>query len=195
MVLSKRERLIALVTLVVVGIFVLNSFVIGPGWSRLQAAENQKLELRAQVIEAQNLFERRRVMERKKMPFDELRSDAEAESRVVRALDTWAADTRLALTSVKPERGAGDKGLQEMTFVVAGRGRLDAVARFLYDVETAEMPIKVKDMQLGSASESGDSMSLQLTLSALYLGAAPKAAQEPSQRKQQEVNDEEQLLQ
>jgi Tfp pilus assembly protein PilO len=197
MVLSKRERLIALVTLLVVGVFVLNSLVIRPGWRRLQAAESRKLELRAQVVEAQNLFERRRMLEQKwkKMLSDGLRSDADAESRVARALDTWAGDTRLTLTSVKPERVAGDKGLQEMTFVVAGRGRLDAVARFLYDVETAEMPIKVKDMQLGSSGESGDSMSLQLTLSALYLGAAPTSSQEPSKPKQPGVNNEDQLLQ
>lgn len=197
MVLSKRERLIALVTLLVVGAFVLDRFVLAPGWRRLQATESQKQELRAQVVEAQNLFERRGMLERKwkTMLSDGLRNDADAESRIARALDEWAADTRLTLTSVKPDRVAGDKGLKEMTFMVAGRGRIDAVARFLYKVETAEMPIKVKDMQLGSAGESGDSMSLQLTLSALYLGAAPKPSQEPSQSKKQEADNEEKLLQ
>jgi len=197
MVLSKRERLIALATLLVVGALALDRFILTPGWRTLQATESQKQQLRAQVIEAQNLFERRGMLERKwkTMLSDGLRNDAEAESRLARALDDWAANTRLTLTSVKPDRVAGDKGLQEMTFMVAGKGRLDAVARFLYDVETAEMPIKVKDMQLGSAGESGDSMSLQLTLSALYLGAAPKSSQGPSQAKQQEANNEEKLLQ
>ncbi len=197
MVLSKRERLIVLVTLLVVGAFVLDRFILSPGWRTLQATANQKRELRAQVIDAQNLFERRGMLERKwkRMVSDGLRSDAEAESRLARALDEWSMDTRLTLTSVKPDRVAGDKGLKEMTFMVAGKGRLDAVARFLYKVETAEMPIKVKDMQLGSAGESGDSISLQLTLSALYLGAAPQPSEKPSQPKQPEANNEEQLLQ
>ncbi len=198
MVLSKRERMIALVTLLAVGALVLDKAVLGPGWRRLQATENEKQELRAQLIEAQNLLERREQLEQKKSKgklSDALRSDAEAESQVTRALDDWAGSTQLTLTSVKPERAAGDKGLQEMTFVVAGRGRLDAVAQFLYEVETSALPIKAKDMQLGSSGESGDSMSLQLTLSALYLGAAPKSSQEPSQPKQQEANDEEQVLQ
>jgi hypothetical protein len=131
----------------------------------------------------------------KTMLSDGLRTDAEAESRVVRALDEWSVDTRLMLTSVKPERVAGDKGLKEMAFVVAGKGSLDAVAKFLYKVETAELPIKVKDMQLGSASESGDSMSLQLRLSALYLGAEDKSSEKPGQSGQRETNNEEQLLQ
>jgi hypothetical protein len=197
MVLSKRERIIALVTVLVVGALAFDKFILTPGWRRLQATENQKQELLAQVTEAQSLFERRGMLERKwkTMLSDGLRNDAEAESRVARALDDWSANTRLTLTSVKPERAAGDKGLKEMTFVVAGKGRLDAVAQFLYKVETAEMPIKVKGMQLGSAGESGDSISLQLTLSALYLGAAPKPSQEQSQPRQQEADNEEQLLQ
>ena len=139
MVLSKRERMIALVTLLVVGALVLDKARPQPRLCRLQATENQKQELRAQLIEAQNLFERRGdagAEDGRRMLSDGLRSDAEAESRVARALDDWAGDTRLTLTSVKPERVAGDKGLKEMTFVVAGKGRLDAVAQFLYKVET-----------------------------------------------------------
>jgi Tfp pilus assembly protein PilO len=197
MVLSKRERIVALMAILVVGAFALDSFVLSPTLRRLQTTENQKQELLAQLNEAQSLFERRGLLEKKwkTMLSDGLGSDAEAESRVARALDEWSVDTRLTLSSVKPERGASDKGLKEMTFVVAGKGRLDAVARFLYKVETVEMPLKIKDMQLGSASEAGDSMSLQLRLSALYLGTNEKPAREQSQPRQQEANDEDQLLQ
>jgi len=197
MVLSKRERIIALLTLLVVGGLVLDRFIITPTYQRLGATSDQKQELLAQLNEARSLFERRGVLERKwkAMVSDGLWNDAEAESRVARALDEWSVDTRLTLTSVKPERGASDKGLKEMAFVVAGRGRLDAVAQFLYKVETSALPIKVKDMQLGSAGESGDSMSLQLRLSALYLGTEQKPTQEQSQPKQQEANNDDELLQ
>ncbi|UCF17120.1 MAG: hypothetical protein JSW59_06595, partial [Phycisphaerales bacterium] len=80
----------------------------------------------------------------------------------------------MALSSIRPERVSSNKGLQEMIFTVAGRGSLESVARFLWQIETAVLPVKIKDMQLGSSSEAGDSMSLQLHLSALYLGAQQK---------------------
>jgi len=194
--LSKRERIIVLVTIVVVGGLLLDRLLVTPGLKRLAETKNQKRELLAELTEARNLFERRRLLERKwkTMLSDGLQNDAEAESRVARALDEWSQDTRLTLTSVKPERVAGDKGLKEMAFVVAGRGQLSAVVRFLYKVETAELPIKVKDMQLGSTSESGDSMSLQLRLSALYLGAEEKSSNKQTQSSQPEANNEEQLL-
>jgi Tfp pilus assembly protein PilO len=197
MVLSRRERIAAIITLIVVGALLVDKFALTPALKRLQQVENQKQELLAQINEARNLFERRRLMERKwkTMSSDGLQNDADVESRIVRALDKWSQDTRLTLTSVKPERLASDKGLKEITFVVAGRGRLDAVARFLWQVETAELPVKVKDMQLGSTSEAGDSMSLQLRLSALYLDAQPKSSEKkPAQPEQPKGNNEEQLL-
>lgn len=195
--LSKRERVIALMAIVIVGGFFVDKIIVTPGLKRLTETKDQKRELLAELTEARNLFERRRLLERKwkTMLSDGLRNDADAESRVARALDEWSQNARLTLTSVKPDRVAGDKGLKEMAFVVAGRGGLGSVAQFLYKVETAELPIKIKDMQLGSTSESGDSMSLQLRLSTLYLGAEEKSSNKQAQTKQAETNNEEQLLQ
>jgi hypothetical protein len=76
-----------------------------------------------------------------------------------------------------------------MILSVAGKGTLDSVARFVWQVETASLPVKIKDMQLGSSSESGDSMSLQLHLSALYL----RTQETPLDTNQPEVKDEEGL--
>lgn len=193
MVLSKRERIILIIAVVAVGALVANQFVITPAGRRLQQLENRRLQLEAEFNEAQSLFERQRLLEPKwkSMLSAGLRSDAEAESRIARALDEWSADSGLTLSSVKPERVASDKGLKEMTFIVAGKGPLDAVASFLYQVETAALPIKVKNMQLGSSAESGGSMSLQLRLSALYLGAEPESSEQPQrQPKQAEAYDE-----
>ncbi len=197
MVLSKRERILAIATLLVLGALAANAMIISPLDKRRQRTTNEKLELEAQVAQAQNLFDRRKMLERKwkGLLSEGMRSDADAESRIARALDEWSRQTRLELSSVKPERTSTEKGMNEITFVVAGRGGLDAVASFLYKVETSELPVKVTDMQLGSAGESGDSMSLQLRISAMYMGASQKTSEKPSQ-KQPEANDhdEEQLF-
>jgi hypothetical protein len=195
--LSKREQIVVMVAMIMVGALVADKIAITPVLKRFRETANRKQELLAQVNEARSLFERRRLLERKwkTMLSDGLQNEADAESRIMRALDKWKQDTRMTLSSVKPERLASAKGLKEMTFVVAGRGPLDAVARFLWQVETAELPIKVKDMQLGSTNEAGDSMSLQLRLSALYLGTAQKPAEQPpAQPRPQEANNEEPLL-
>ena len=209
--LSKRERIIVLVTILVVGTLVADRFVLAPITNGLEELRAERQKSLGQVAKAKNLLQQRQQIEQKKAVSEGLRSDAEAESRVAKALDKWAEDAQLMLTSVKPDRMAsGDKGLKEILFVIAGKGSLDAVAWFLYQVETSELPIKVKHVQLGSTSEAGDNMSLELRLSALYLAADDKsspptrspAAQQPfgpgagkqPQPKQPENTNEEQLL-
>ena len=193
--LSKRERVIVLLAVLVVGALAADWVVFTPALRKFRATQDQRQTLLAQVNEAQDLFERRRLNERKwkTMVADGLQNDAEAESRVMRALGQWSQEARLTLTSLKPERLPGAKGLKEMTFVVAGRGRLDAVARFLWQVETAQLPVKVKEMTLG-ASEADESISLELSLSALYFGPEEKSdAQKAAPAPSQEANDEAQL--
>ena len=189
MVLSKRERIILMITALVVGALVVDKLVLGPATNRLDAMKIEREQLLAQVNEAQSLFERQRVLapRYRAMLSDDFRDDKEAESRILRVLDDWSEESTLTLSSVKPERVASDQGLKEMTFVVAGKGTLRAVAQFLWRIETAAYPLKVKSMQLGSANEAGDSMSLQLRLSALYLDSE----EEQPQATPSEANDEE----
>lgn len=172
--LSKRERIIGIATVMILAALVADRFVITPAMSKLEQLETQKQQLLAGLNEAQNLFERRRLMERRwqQLSAEGLKSESEAESQVLHALGQWAGESRLTLTSVKPQRlSAVKNGLQEMTFSVAGTGSLQGAARFLWHVERASLPVKIKDMQLGSANEQGDRMSLQLQLSALYVGS------------------------
>ena len=193
---SKRERVIVLLTVIVVGSLLADKVVFTPALAKFRETENHKQTLLAQINEAQGLFERRRLLERKwkTMLSDGLQNDAEAESRIVRALDKWSQEARLTVTNLKPERLASDKGLKEMTFVVVGRGRLDAMARFLWQIETAELPVKVKYIVLG-ASEADESMSLELSLSALYLSADQKSSEKKpsSPEHPEESNDDAQI--
>jgi type II secretory pathway pseudopilin PulG len=194
MVLSKRERILALATLLVLGTLMVNSLILDPLFSRRQQAANERIDLEAQLADAQNTFDRRKLLERRwKTVLEGMRSDTDAESRVTKALNEWSRQTRLTLTSIKPERTTADKGMREITFVVAGRGSLEAVASFLHKVETAELPVKLTTMTVGSTSESGDNMSLQLRLSTVYFGSSPSSEQ-PTQPKPPEANYEESLL-
>lgn len=191
MVLSKRERIILIATLACIGLFVVNKFVVEPVQAKLDEMEAQRQQLLGDLNEAELLIGNHRRMQKKwkAMLSDGLRNDTQAESRVLGALREWSGAAGLALSSIKPERLSSDRGLQEMIFTVAGKGTLDSVARFLWQIEMAALPVKIKDMQLGSSSESGDSMSLQLHLSALYLGTQEKQLD----TEQPEVKDEEGL--
>jgi hypothetical protein len=78
---------------------------------------------------------------------------------------------------VRPERPASKKGAApEVTAQVVGTGSMNAVARFLWRLQTAPQPVKLIEMQLSSRREGMDDLSLQLRLSALYVPADAKSA-------------------
>ncbi|HNY77141.1 MAG: hypothetical protein RBS72_01590 [Sedimentisphaerales bacterium] len=191
MVLTQRERIILIVTLLCVGLLIVSKFVVDPAQARLDEMEAQRQQLQGDLEEAQMLLGNRGTMQRKwnTLVADGLRNDAEAESKVLSDLGEWADNAGLSLSSIKPDRVASDKGLQEMIFTVAGKGTIEAVSRFLWQIETAALPARIRDMQLGSGSESESTMSLQLHLSVLYLGAPQKQAES----EQPEVNYDEDI--
>ncbi len=190
MVLSRRERIILIAAILCVGSLVADRFVVEPTRRSLGELGAQRQELLGKLNEAELLIGNHGRMQKKwkQMLSAGLGNDAEAESRVLSALWEWSGGARLSLSAIKPERVVIEKGLQEVIFTVAGKGSLESVARFLWEVETAALPVKIKDMQLGS-SESGQSMSLQLHISALCLG---EKKEQPAPQ-QPEVQDEEEL--
>lgn len=193
MVLSKRERFVFITTLACVGLFVANSFFVDPVRKKLGDLASDRKMLLGSLNEAELLIGNHKRMEKKweTMLSNGLRNDMEAESKVLDALRQWSADAYLSLTSIKPERISSDNKLKEMVFTVVGKGTLESVTRFLWQIETAELPIKIKDMQLGSSSTAGtgDSISLQLHLSALYLDETSKKVKQPKL----EVENEDEL--
>lgn len=177
--LSKRERIILIAALSCVGLFVAVKFVINPIQAKRDELESQRQQLLGDLNEAELLIGNQGRMQKKwdAMLSDGLRSETEAESRILSALWEWSGAANMATSSIRPERISSERGLQEMIFAVTGRGSLESIAYFLWQIETAALPVKIKDMQLGSSSEAGDSMSLQLHLSALYLGDRKKSAE------------------
>ena len=55
-----------------------------------------------------------------------------------------------------------------------------AVARFLWEMESADLPLRIHDVQLGSRTEGRDDLSVQLHFSTLYAPPAEVEEGAPS---------------
>jgi len=174
MILSKRERYLVIAAVLGALIFLLDRYVATPllDWRAGLKAEEQGL-----VNELENVtrvFERRKLMEQrwKDMLASGLGKDvAKAESRVLHALQDWSQESGLALSALKPEGITQKDGIQEIAFQAVGTGPMTSVARFMWLVEETSLPLKIKQMQLGSRKEGVDDLSLQLQVSMLCLSA------------------------
>ena len=179
MILSKRERLIMVLTLAAVSILVLDRYVLTPlldGRSSLQA---RKARLQGDMERANRLLTRRRQIDQRwnQMLTSSLKRDpGEAESQILHALGNWSEQTGLNLSSIRPERSTEKTDVREITFHISGSGSMNSISWFVWCLETAEIPIKVKVLSLGSRKEGTDDLSLQLRFSTLCLAVqAPPA--------------------
>lgn len=172
--LSKREKTIGYVTCAVLGALVLDRAVLTPLTDRLGAADDRVLAAQQQLTGAQDLFQNDLRARRawKEMAGTTLQQNAPAaESQVSNALHAWAQQSGLALTSLKPERSEAENDFQRITIRATATGTMEQVTRFLYAVQTANIPIRISDIQLVSRSEGTDELSLQIGLSTIYLPA------------------------
>ncbi len=179
MILSKRERLIMVLTLAAVSILVLDHYVLTPlldGRSSLQA---RKARLQGDMEQADRLLTRRQQVDQRwrQMLTGSLKRDpGEAESQILHALGNWSEQTGLNLSSIRPERSTEKTDVREITFHISGSGSMNSISRFVWCLETAEIPIKVKILRLGSRKEGTDDLSFQFRFSTLYLAVqAPPA--------------------
>ena len=183
MVLSKRERYIIAVTVAAVLSFAFDRSILTPLLDRRAATGAEKQEALRRMENASSLLDQsgRMGLKWQGMVAAGFKGDAgEAESTLMRALRTWSEDSRLTLSSLKPERLAQEGPLSRVSIQVVGQGAMQSVARFLWLVETSEHPLKIEQMQLGSRKEGRDDLSLQLRLSALYIPGQAGGEGEPT---------------
>ncbi|MBE3099613.1 MAG: type 4a pilus biogenesis protein PilO [Acidobacteria bacterium] len=181
MILSKRERFIIAATLIVVAAAVLYLYVLTPLNDSRKALEDRKEGLLNELERARTLLARKREIapKWKEMTVGGLKSDpTEAESLILHSVQDWAREAGLKLASLKPERLLEKKSLQEIAFKATGTGSMNAVTKFLWQLETAKVPVRVKELQLGTRKEGADDLTLQLRLSTLYQSAQPPAPSE-----------------
>jgi Tfp pilus assembly protein PilO len=175
-ILSKRERYIAMFVLVAIAVLVLDRYVLTPYLARRAQLTAAKLSILAELERAQTMFARKTQLSPKweEMLNSGLKTDAAAaESAVLNALRDWSQESGLALSTLKPERSIQRAELSELTFQAAGVGTMSAVSRFLWRVESSPLPVRVNDLQLGARREGTDDLTLQVRVSALCVAPPP----------------------
>src|SRR5690606_1518894 len=98
-----------------------------------------------------------------------LQTDASAsENNLLNVMRQWSQASNLPLVSLRPDRASSKDGLQEMTFQANAQGTLQAISYFLYHVETTELPIRVREIQIASRTEAKNDLTMQLRISTLW---------------------------
>lgn len=173
MVLSKRERYIAIGTVAAVALLIVYYMMVGPLLADNATYGDGIADYNLKLQRAQNLMDLSKRLgpvwnQRVSGPIKKSASDAE--SQMLQSIATWARDARMTPPSIdKPDRPEKEKDFYRMTYRCTAVGTMRQIKDFLWGVYTSSVPVKVTEFTLTTRKEATDDLSLQLTLSTMYL--------------------------
>lgn len=166
--MSKRERILALIVMGLVGLFVLDQFALRPMMAHYQQLNERADELEGAIRSARVLLDHRTVIEQRwrAMASAGLISEASAQRfEVQRRLTHWAERARFNLTNVSAGQPRESEHFDELRFVASGSGSLRELATFLAEVEGGDYPLRIIESEMTSRNDRGDELTLRVTFS------------------------------
>jgi hypothetical protein len=197
-VLSQRERYIAVALGGVLALVVLWQVVYGPldSWSRSISDQKQKAE--TQKFEDERL---RKDQARLTKVWDEMQktgihdNPSEAQNQLSQALSDWAVQSGVNVVRDAPQQAQTVDA--KFGFVQAGRqltcfGTTSGIAKLLYQIEMAKIPSRVHNVTISSKKEGQDDLTAVVDVTTLCVvpvkpgpGNQPAAGATPTAMKDQ----------
>ena len=170
--LSKREQLMFYAALAILGLWVLNAFVLKPVSAALNQTQ-QKRDLLATDVEAMfDLIDRRPAMRQRWQEMQDqglTENPSVTEQMVFQHLQQWSDELGVVLTTMTPNRNTVEVGMPSITFNVAGQGSLSGVCHLVYQLEQTSLPVRIQSLTLGSTNAEGASLKINMKLNVPYL--------------------------
>jgi Tfp pilus assembly protein PilO len=182
MALTNRERMIMIFAVAAIGILLGDRYVLSPILEKRAQTRQIRQTLQTDVQQSLAALQRKKLLQQRwtQMQDAGLSYNVETmEGRLFRHLEESSGRAQLLLTAIQPDRPMVRQQLGEIDFMVSGTGSMAAVTQFLWEIETASLPLKIKSLQVGAADENASQMTVQFKLSSIYLikPEAPKDTQ------------------
>ena len=95
-----------------------------------------------------------------------------AENEVLRAFERWSQESRISISSIKPQwKRGGDDDYVTLECRADAFGNISAVTRFLYEVEKDPLALKVESVEISARDSGGQQLELGLVVSGLQLNS------------------------
>ena len=169
---NNRQQLLTLVALTALVLLVGDRFILTPlvkSWNERSA---RIIELRKNVSKGAQILDREPTVRTrwKEMSTNTLASDnSEAEDQVFKAFDRWAQESRISISSIKPQWKHNSEDYLTLECRVDAAGNLAALTRFLYNIERDALALKVDAVEITSRDNNGSQLALGLLVSGLVL--------------------------
>jgi hypothetical protein len=170
--LNKRQQLLAILAIALVGLFIADKLVFTPLVNTWKARSERISKLKQQVRDGTETLKRERAVREQS---DGMRTNTlasakpEAESQMLKAFERWSQAGGVSVSSIRPQWKEVEDDYKTLECRADVAGSLAAVARFLFQIERDPLGVKVDSMELTSRNSEGSQMTLVVQVSGLLL--------------------------
>lgn len=170
--IENRQRFLTLVAMLAVGLFAGDKFILSPLVRSWKARSSRIVELKKSLSHGAFLVDREQSTRERweSMKTNTLPADASAaQNDVLKAFDRWSHDSRISVTSIKPQWKRATDDYMTLECRADASGNLQAITRFLYNLEKDPMGFKLDEVEITARDNEGQQLTLGLTVSGLQL--------------------------
>jgi len=176
MQINNRQQMLAIVAAAGVVLLVANQLVITPLEDAWKARTARIVELRKAVTQGAQLRDRERnIRDRWNSVHTNTLPEniSAAENEMLRAFDRWSQESRISIASIKPQWKQADDDYMTVECRADAVGSLQAITRFLYEIEKDPLALKIESVEINARDRTGQQLSLGLQVSGLRLNPKP----------------------
>jgi hypothetical protein len=154
-------------------LFILNQVVISPLSGLWEDHSTEIAHLNTTLAEGRSLIAQGPRLQRDWTDMQAAtlpRDPAKSEHDVLEQFETWSRSSGVELGSIKPQMKHGDTDNYSLLECrLDATGSLGSLSQFLFDLEKAPLALRVESVEFLSRDDSGDKLTLSLTITGLRL--------------------------
>ena len=169
---NRRQTLLKIGAIAVVGLFLLGPIIITPAFASWKEQGVRLTKLREQVQRGRQLVAREKSLRSRweEMQRTDMADDISvAENDVFQAISRWTLDSHVNFTELKPQWRAGDEGCETFAFRATAVGDQATLGRLLYEIETDPLPAHVEECELSARDAKGTQLTMEMRFSFVRL--------------------------
>ncbi|MDB6055176.1 MAG: hypothetical protein JWN25_2699 [Verrucomicrobiales bacterium] len=170
---NNRKQILIIVAIVVVGLWVADKVIFTPLTNLWKTRAEDVTNLRKKITQNKGKLQLATVMDNrweamKKQTLP--KTTSEAEGLLLNSMDKWSQETRVSVSNIKPNwKHGATEDYSVLECRVDALGTMDAIARFINQIEHSQMALKVESLELTTHDNNGQQMTLALMISGLRL--------------------------
>lgn len=172
MQIKNRQQILGIAAAIGLALLIADKMILTPLIAGWKERSTRIAELQKSVDKGTLLIGRdRQIRERwDSMRTNTLPDDVSlAENEVLKAFERWSQDSRISVSSIKPQWKRVGDDFMTLECRADAFGSMQAVARFLYNVEKDPLALKVESVEITSRDNDGQQLSFALQVSGLLL--------------------------